>query len=252
MGAVAVYEYFFAAYRRLWQASLFSNFIVPLLFVVSIGTGVGSFVDADGGLGVGYVNYLAPGLLVSTSMQLAVSESAFPVYSSFSWSRYYFAIQATPIRVGEMIIGQLGFLATRVLLAGVAFLLIMFAVGAMHGLWVLGALAVAMALGLAVGAPTMAFSAWISSESNFSLLFRFALIPLTLFSGVFFPISQLPLWLRPAAWASPLWHAVELCRAFAFARFSPWTMLGHGAYLLLWITVGLVVVRAAFARRLAR
>jgi lipooligosaccharide transport system permease protein len=252
MNVRPVYEYFLTAYRRSWQASIFGQFIVPLLFVVSIGFGVGSFVNAGGVLGVDYLTYLIPGLLASTGFQLAVGESTFPVYSNFVWSRYYFAIQATPVRTWEMIVGQLAFLITRVLVAGSAFLLVMFSVGAIHSPWLLGALPVVMLLGLATGAPTMAFSAWSRSEHNFTPLHRFGLIPLTLFSGVFFPVSQLPDWLRLVAYASPLWHAVELCRGFSLAYFPPAATLGHTVYLLLWATLGLILARAMFIRRLAK
>ncbi|MEV6526736.1 ABC transporter permease [Longispora sp. NPDC051575] len=251
-GTLAVYEYFLVMYRRLWRASVFSQFIAPLLFVVALGTGVGSFVNRGGSLGVDYLTYLVPGLIASTSMSLAVSESTFPVYGHFAWNRYYFAIQATPVHVGGMIAGQVAFLLTRTLIAGFAFLLVMGALGEVHGVGMLGVVLVGMLLALAVGPATMAFSAWVSSEAYFALLFRFVVAPLTLFSGVFFPVSQLPGWLRPAAYVSPLWHGVELCRSFAYAGFPLGKTLLHVGYLLLLSAAGLYAVRAAFLRRLER
>ncbi|MBA3489296.1 MAG: ABC transporter permease [Longispora sp.] len=252
MGSVAVYRYHMLSYKQLWRASLFSNFVIPLLFVASIGYGVGSYVNQGGELGINYLDYLVPGLLVSTAMQLAVFECSFPVYSRFSWSKYYFAIQSTPVGVGGIIGGELLFVCTRVLITGAAFGLVMIVTGVTSGWWLLGALPVTALFAMAVATPTMTYSASINSEGHFSLLFRFALIPLSLFSGVFFPVDQLPLWLRPVAYVSPLWHAVELCRAFSLSQVSFWPMVGHTAYLLGWLLVGTWLARMAYTRRLAR
>ncbi|GIG58220.1 transport permease protein [Longispora fulva] len=250
-GTLAVYEFFAVGYRRLWRASIFGQFISPLLFVVGIGMGVGTFVNRAGVLGVDYVSYLVPGMLVSVALQLAVGESTFPVFGHFHWNRYYYAMQATPVAERDMVAGQLAFLVTRVLLAGSVFLGVTAAFGKVHTWWVIGCLGVAVLIGLAGGSATMAYTAWITSESSFAVLFRFVLTPLTLFSGVFFPVAQLPVWLRPAAYVSPLWHAVELSRQFAFARFHLWPALGHTGYLLVWVAVGFALTRRAFARRLS-
>ena len=66
----------------------------------------------------------------------------------------------------------------------------------------------------------------------FTVLFRLVVIPMTLFSGTFFPVDRLPGWMRPLAWVSPLWHGTELARAAALDRWVPLAALGHLGYLL--------------------
>jgi lipooligosaccharide transport system permease protein len=82
------------------------------------------------------------------------------------------------------------------------------------------------------------------------MLFRFGIVPMFLFSGTFFPVSQLPDWLEPVAWAVPLWHGVDLCRALALGTPGVGSALVHVGYLVLWAVVGFVVARSTFERRL--
>jgi lipooligosaccharide transport system permease protein len=88
--------------------------------------------------------------------------------------------------------------------------------------------------------------------SAFASYFRFVLIPMTLFAGTFFPVSQLPVWLRPLAWATPLWHGTELARGAALNTLRWWPALGHLAYLLTLLAIGVALVRWRFTVRLFR
>src|SRR5690606_6941567 len=99
-------------------------------------------------------------------------------------------------------------------------------------------------------APVTAFAARIDNDSYFSLLFRFVMIPSTLFAGVFFPVEQLPGAVRPLAYASPLWHGVEMCRAATLGRDTAWPLAVHLGYLLLWAVGGVTLAVLAFRRRL--
>ena len=103
---------------------------------------------------------------------------------------------------------------------------------------------------VSVAAPTAAFSASIEHENHFALLFRFLVIPSTLFAGVFFPVSQLPALVRPLAYASPLWHGVELSRAATLGVATQWPLMAHVAYLVVWAVVGWLLAVRAFGRRL--
>jgi lipooligosaccharide transport system permease protein len=160
-------------------------------------------------------------------------------------------MRATPVRIGDMIAGHQLYIAFRVFIASVVFLGISAAFGAIHSPWVVVTPFVCALLGVAVSAPTCAFSATIENDSYFSLLFRFIVIPSTLFAGVFFPVSQLPALLRPLAYASPLWHAVELCRAATLGVAPPWPAAAHLAYLLLWAVLGCLLALRAYRRRLS-
>ena len=109
---------------------------------------------------------------------------------------------------------------------------------------------VAVLTGLAFATPIFAFSSGQDTDSGFNVLFRFVITPMFLFSGTFFPIEQLPGWLHPVAWATPLWHGVELCRSLSLGTVTAPAALGHVVYLLVWALGGALLARWCFTRRL--
>jgi lipooligosaccharide transport system permease protein len=245
----AVLEYHLVGYRRTWRATAISSFLLPLLMVLGFGIGVGAYVDSDVA-GVPYLDYLIPGLLASTAMQVAIGDSTWPVMGQFQWTKMYYAQVASPLRMVDIVGGQLAFGAFRVLTTGLTFLLVAAAFGTLHSPWAAATLPVAVLLGLAVGAPTIAYTASVKSDSYLALLYRFAVIPMTLFAGVFFPVESLPVGLRWLAYASPLWHGVDLSRAATLGVAPEWSVSGHVLYLALWAAAGCWLAHRAFRRRL--
>lgn len=241
-------------YRRNWRATVASSFLNPVLFLLAMGFGLGSQITAGPATdGLRYVEYLAPAMLVMALVQSGVFESTYPVLSAFKWQRTYWAMTASPITPGQVLGGQLCWVAIRLALSGVAFLVVSAVLGAVTGFGVLLSLVFAVLAGMATCAPVVAFSATIESEGQqFNAVFRFVLMPMTLLAGTFFPVSQLPEWLRPLAWLTPLWHGTELARGAAFGALRLWPAVGHVAYLLAMLVVGVFVARRLFERRLAR
>ncbi|MER7506629.1 ABC transporter permease [Nonomuraea pusilla] len=246
--AVAVLERHLTLYKRLWRASVFSSFVLPVLFLASIGLGVGGYVGEVAG--VPYVEWIVPGVLASTAFQMAVGECTYSVLGEFKWSRQAHAMYATRVSVPDMIAGWLAYVVLRVEVAVVVFLAVVAAFGALGSAWALVTPLVAALLALSVAAPVTAFSAWIDHDSYFALLFRFVMIPSTLFAGVFFPVEQLPVLVRPLAYVSPLWHGVELCRAATLGVAPPWPVWAHAGCLVVFAVAGVAWARVAFARRL--
>lgn len=251
--AVAVFEYYLAGYRRVWRGTVFSSFVMPVLFFVGMGLMVGEYVDRGGQLDLPYAQFVGPGLLGFTGVQIAMVESTYPVMGSFKWHKIYYGMAAAPPRVGDMIVGQLGYIGLRIGLAAVAFLLVMIPFGVVASGWVALTPLVVLLVGWAVAAPMFAFSATVTNPNMLAVIFRFALLPMMLFSGVFFPITQLPGAVQPVAYALPLWHGVELCRAATIgAEVGPaWPVPAHLGYLLLWVVVGFLLAMARFRKRLA-
>ncbi len=103
---------------------------------------------------------------------------------------------------------------------------------------------------MAFAAPVGAYAATLDKDAPISTLYRFVIIPLFLFSGLFFPISQLPRVIELLAYISPLYHGVALCRDLTLGQVKLWADLGHAAYLAVWFGVGYAVGRRTFARRL--
>jgi lipooligosaccharide transport system permease protein len=248
---LAVFEHQITVYRRNWRGTVFSSFVLPVLFLLAMGLTVGRYVDArSSALGVSYLDYIAPGVLASTALQVAVGESTWPVFSGFMWSRMYHSMRATPVRVSDMISGQAGYVVLRVTLSAAGFLVVMTAFGAVHSIWGIAALPIAMLLGLATATPIFAYSASIGNDGLFAVLFRIAVVPMTLFAGVFFPVSALPWAPRLLAYASPLWHGVELTRGATLGHGNPWALAGHAGYLAIWAAGGYLLARARFTRKL--
>ncbi|GIJ25664.1 transport permease protein [Micromonospora qiuiae] len=247
--ALAVFDYHLVGYRRTWRAGAFSSFLLPTLTVLGFGLGVGAYIDRGVG-GVSYLEWIVGGLLASTALQVAIGESTWPVFGSHQWTKIYFAQRSAPLRVTDIVAGHLAFVLFRVLTAIAAFLLVTGVLGALRSPWAVLVLPVAALLALAVAAPSFAYAAVVDTDSWLAMLSRFAVIPMTLFAGVFFPVESLPLVLRWLAYATPLWHAVDLCRAAVLGVAPQWSVAGHLGYLAAWAAVGWWLAHRAFTRRL--
>lgn len=244
-----VLEYHLVNYRRTWRSSALSTLALPLLTMVGFGLGVGGYVS--GGIdGVSYLAWLVPGLIASTAAQAAIGEATWPVMSFFEWVRVYFAQASAPLRVRDILGGHLAFMMVRVLLSVTAFLLVAAAFGALLSPWAVMVLPVSLLTGLAVAAPVTAYTASVTSAGYLAVLMRFAVLPMSLFSGVFFPIDALPPLLRAAALVLPLWHGVDLSRAATLGADPGVEGLGQVLYLLLWGVAGWWLALRRFRRRL--
>jgi lipooligosaccharide transport system permease protein len=253
-GTLAVLNYNLVGYRRTWRGSALTSFVLPVLFVLGFGVAVGSLVKTQQLPGGGtYLAYLVPGMIASTAMQVAFGESTWPIQTKFTWIRIYHAMISAPLAVRDLVFGDMTFLVLRVVSSSAVFLLVTSLFGAVHSWWAIGVLPACALLGVAIAAPVFAFTATVESSTNyFAFLQRFIVIPMSLFAGVFYPISRLSIFLQPLAWISPLWHAVEICRAATQADHgSLWALAGHIAYLLLWAAVGLWLALRQYRRRLS-
>ncbi|HEU0041486.1 MAG TPA: ABC transporter permease [Jiangellaceae bacterium] len=249
------FAYWLTSYRRVWRGTIISGLLSPLFFLLAMGFGLGALVDAGatGGIeGMSYVVFVAPGILAAQAMQTAVFESTFPVMGAMKWQRQYHAMLAAPLGVTDVVVGHLAFVVMRVAITTTAFALVAVALGAIQSWTVLLAWPVAVVTGLAFAAPVFAFSARQDNDNGFNVLFRFIIMPMFLFSGVFFPVEQLPGVLEAVALATPLWHAVDLCRGLVMHTTTTPGVIVHLGYLLLWVGVGYWLALRSFRRRLVQ
>ena len=249
-----VFEHRARQYRRLYRASLFSSFGIPALFLTAMGAGLGGYVDKtpDAVLaGVGYLQFLAPGLLASSLMQTGAFEAAFPILGGLQWNRIFHAMAATPLEGRDVALGNIAWIAVRLTFVGTIFALVIVLFGATRSWLIVLAVPVAVLTGLAFAIPIMAFTATQRTPEKFSQIFRFGVTPLFLFSGTFFPIESLPSLLQPVAWLSPLWHGVAVTRALMLGTIgdAPLLALVHVAILLAIVIGGTVAsIRTVRAR----
>ena len=252
VGPVRSYEHWLAQYRRVWRGTVVTSLVNPVLFLAAMGIGLGTLVDAPPNppKDVPYLDFIAPGLLAAAAMQVAATESSFPVLAAMRWSRTYHAMLATPLEVREILLGHQLFVATRVLVASAAYLGVIAAFGVVHSPLGLLVVPVAVLVGAAFSGPIMTLAASVETGVAFPTMFRFAIMPMFLFSGAFFPVSQLPLAFELVAYVTPIWHGVELCRMLTLGDVEPGAALGHVGYLLTWALVGFELARRSYRRRL--
>jgi lipooligosaccharide transport system permease protein len=256
-GIGRVFEYRLLSYRRTFRSSIFNSFLGPIMFLTAMGLGLGSYVDAGGGEalgGVSYLAFLAPGLLAATAMQTAAFEATFPIIGGLVWSRVFHAMYATPIRPSDIALGNLAWIAFRVLLVSAVFTLVVVLFGAASSPLIVLAIPVAVLTGMAFAGPIAAFSATQRTMEKFNAVFRFGITPLFLFSGTFFPVESLPLFLQPVAWITPLYHGVALSRGLSLgtAGDDPLLMVVHLLVLVGFIAVGAWAATRTVAQKLVR
>ena len=251
-GVLLVVERSWTWYRRNWRATAISSVVQPLLFLLAFGVGFGSLVRPDAATGgVSYLVWLAPALLAVSAVQSAAFECTYPVLSGFTWQRIYHGMTAGPLTPGQVALGHLAWVAVKTAGSGVVYVAVIAVLGGVAGPGIVVSLLAAVLAGSAVAASITAFSATVESEGGaFNAIFRFVVIPMTLFSGTFFPVDRLPEWVRPVAWVSPLWHGTELARMAALVRWAWLPALGHLAYLVALLAGGTLLATRLFTRRL--
>ena len=245
-------RYWAYQYKRTWRGSITTSFLYPVLYLAAMGLGLGTLVDRHSGLvdHVHYLVFLAPGLLASTAMQIGGNEATYPVMAAIKWMRTYYAMLASPLRVIDVLIGHLGWIAVRLVTVTVIYVAVMAAFGTVLSAWVVVAVVAAVLTGIAFAAPIAAYAATQDTDTAFSTIYRMVLIPLFLFSGTFFPVSQLPRWLQYVAYATPLFHGVSLCRDLTLGQLHPAADPLHALYLLALAGFGLWAAKKTYDRRL--
>jgi lipooligosaccharide transport system permease protein len=255
--ALRVLEYDVRVYRRTWRGGIMTTLIAPVLFLTAMGFGLGRFVDHSGNAtallgGVPYAAWLAPGLLAAQAMQTAGFQSTYPIMGRVVWDRIYAGMLATPITVPGIVFGEIAWMAARLALGAAAFLATMIVFGLVTLPVGLLALPAAVLTGLAFAVPIFAFTATQRNDQAFNAIFRFGLTPLFLFSGTFFPIEQLPAFVRWIAWLTPLWHGVDLVRSLTLGQVDLPLAIVHVVVLVAFIAAGAAAALVTFRRVLVR
>ena len=230
----------------------------PVLYLVSIGLGVGAYIDKNtGGMGVdgvSYITFLAPALLATAAIQGAIDESVFPTLEGFKWNKTFFSMNATPLSGNHIAMGVFFNSLIRVTFTAVMYWLVMLAFGVLESPRAWLAIFTAIMAGAAFGALMQALAGLLENENIFfTVLNRFVIMPLFLFSGTFYPLTNMPIYLQWVGWISPLWHATELGRWLTYDHEISSPMLYvHFVFLNSLLVIGLIASRRIFTRRLGK
>ena len=228
------------AFRRAWLL-LLSGFAEPVLYLFSLGVGVGALigtVTTDGGKTVPYATFVAPALLAASAMNGAVFDSTFNVFFKLRYQRLYDAMLATPLGPRDIAVGEITWSLMRGALYSAMFLAVALVAGMVESWWALLALPAAVLIGLAFGAIGMFATTFMRSWQHFDYV-TLAIQPMFLFSATFFPLSTYPESLQWLVRVTPLYQGVALERGLMLGEVG-WSLLGNAAYLVVLGVIGVV------------
>ena len=235
-------EYWITVYRRTWKGSAITSFVTPLLYVGAMGLLLGGFIDQGGAELDGapsYLAFIAPGLLAAHVMQTAAGETMWPVMGMIKWNKTYYGMIATPLGIADIVAAHLLFVLFRVATTSAVFMVVL-AFFDVYASWggALAAFLVQVLVGLAFASVIYGYSAGLTTEAGFALVYRLGVVPLFLFSGAFFPIGNLSAPLEWLARITPLWHGVDLTRMLTLGNVDGAAALVHVTYLAVMAAAG--------------
>jgi lipooligosaccharide transport system permease protein len=251
-GTFRVWQRNMTIFRKYWKTLLLPNFFEPLLYLAALGLGLGTFIQRGGIEGQSYVQFIAPGLLASNAMFAASFESTFNTYVKLKIRRTYDAIVTTPVNAEDVVAGEYLWAGTRAALYGTGFLAVLTVLGLAFGeplitsWWALLIPPVLLMIGIMFSVTGTLFTSLIDRIDLFSYYFTLVVTPLFLFSGIFFPIEDFPAPVPQVAWFTPLYHAVNVCRALAVGP-TP-AVLVDAAWILIF-TAALALIPIHLMRR---
>jgi len=228
---------------------LVSGVFEPLFYLLSIGIGLRHLVGTvtgPGGGPVSYTSFVAPAMLASSAMNGAVMDSTFNVFFRLKYAKLYDAALATPMRTDEVALGEIGWALIRGGIYGVAFMIVMLAMGLVHSAWALAAVPGALLIGFAFAGVGMAATTYMRSWQHFEFVIV-ATLPMFLFSTTFYPLSVYPRAIQFVVECTPLYQGVALLRGLTLGAVGP-GLLANVAYLAVLGIIGLAVA----TRRLSR
>jgi lipooligosaccharide transport system permease protein len=211
--AVRVWRRDVRNFSKLWRGALLPTFLDPLFYLFAMGFGLGTYLATIHG--IPYKNFIAPGLIASAAMWSAVFETTYNTYIKMNENRLYDALVATPVEVPDLVTGEIAWSATRSLVYGTSFLIVITAFGLVDSWWALTIPLFLLLGGACFGVIGMLFTALVPTIDLYSYFFTLFVTPMFLFAGIFFPLDKLPNGLEIVAWFTPLYHLVNLMRELA-------------------------------------
>ena len=255
-GALYVAESRILSIRKFLPAVISIAVASPTLYLIAIGLGVGKLINHhSGGVdGVSYLTFLAPALLATAAIQTAMDEVVFTTIQGFKWGKIFYAMNATPLTGRQIADGVFLSAMLRTAFSVIVYGTVIYLFGGITSARGWLAVLVGLLAGAAFGALLLGISAWIKKDDQFfNILGRFIMMPLFLFSGTFYQLSTLPIYLRWVGWLSPIWHSTELGRFITYGHhISPLMFVVHFTYLFVMLGFGLALAYHQFEARLLK
>ena len=239
----------FLVWRKLAVPSMLGNLGDPMIYMLGLGYGLGSFLPEVGG--VSYIVFLAAGTVCFSVMNSATFEALYSSFSRMHVQRTWDAIMNAPVELDDIVAAELAWCASKSFLSGLAIMVVIWALGLARSplsLWVLAAVPL---IGLAFGALALIATAVSPSYDFFMYYFTLFVTPMGMLCGVFFPVEALPAALQAVSWVLPLTHATELVRPLVLGAIPAHAAL-NVAVLLAYAAGGFYAAVVLFRRRLLR
>lgn len=242
--ALAVWMRNLTNYKRTWKMNLFPNFFEPIVFLFGMGLGLGRYLH-DGMQGQSYVVFLAPGLMAANAMNGASLEVTWNMFVKMNMQRLYDAFLTTPASITDVGFGEVLWATTRALIYGVGFIVVvsLMQLGGFEIFrsWTVVFLPIVLALtGWFFSLLGQLYTSYVRVIDLYSYYYSLFLTPLFLFSGIFFPVTDIPYGGTIASF-TPLFHSVRLVRALCAGTFggAEWLSLGYlviaSLLLMVWV-----------------
>ena len=233
--AFRVWQRHFTVYTKLYKSSIVLNFIEPVLYLVALGLGLGAFVKEIQGMP--YIQFIAPGIVASSSMFAATYECSYGTYVRMTYQKTFDAILVTPVNLDDLVLGELLWGASKSMLYGTIIIIVISLFGLVDSPLILLAIPLLFVTGLIFAEISVIFTAIVPGIDSFNYFFTLFMTPLFLFSGIFFPLDTLPSIVAKIAFFTPLYHIVNILRAFAAGEIQAviWDILWLPAAALLLI-----------------
>ena len=255
-GSWYVAEHRIRSMRSYFQTIIATSIGNPLVYLFALGVGLASLVDksqvGQGVAGVGYLAFVAPALLATAAVTVAGEEATYPMMMGFKWNPIFYGMNAAPISGNQIVNGMTIAILARMLPTTVLYFVVMVLFGAVPSTLGIVSVFSAVLTGLAVALVIMSYTSRIEEDKGqMAMIMRFGILPMFLFSGTFFPLTQLPVYLQWIGWISPLWHGTELGRVLSYGMAEPtWLTVVHVAYLGALCFFGWKITQRVVTRRL--
>ncbi len=246
--AVRVWQRNYTVYTKLYLSSILLNFVEPILYLVALGLGLGAFVKEVNGKP--YINFIAPGIIASSSMFAATYECTYGTFIRMTFQKTFDAILSTPVNVDDLIAGELMWGATKSMFYGTIIIIAIAFFNLIESPLIILVIPVLFLSGLIFAEISMICAAIVPGLDSFNYFYTLFMTPMFLFSGIFFPLDSLPSIIKHIAFFTPLFHLTNVCRAFASGQplNTAWSIIWMCIVVILLIPVSFQLMRKRIMR----
>jgi lipooligosaccharide transport system permease protein len=232
-------------FSKVWKGALLPQFLDPLFYLLAMGFGLGTYLATVNG--IPYKQFVGPGLIASAVMWAASFETTWNIFFKMEETRLYDAVLSTPVEVQDLVLAEVAWAATRAVIYGTTFLVIVTAFGLVESPWAVLVPLFLVLGGACFGMLGLTFTSLIRTMDWYSFYYTLFITPLFLFSGIFYPLDRLPDWVSVVAWFTPLYHLVQITRDLVLGP-DGLAVVGNALWLAV-LTAALFVVPVRAMRR---